>query len=108
MSILSEELQKSLDAAFLAARTDGHDLLTVEHLLLALLSDTNVAEVLNATGADLESLEQGVKDTHAVFLLNEQGVTRLDIVNYISHGIAKNAPSAPEAQPEQEERDGAG
>ncbi len=62
MSILSEELQKSLDAAFVAARTDGHDLLTVEHLLLALLSDTNVAEVLNATGADLESLEQGLRD----------------------------------------------
>jgi len=163
MSILSEELQKSLDAAFLAARTDGHDLLTVEHLLLALLSDTNVAEVLNATGADLESLEQGLKDyisknvqslkeegrevqptlsfqrvlqraiyhvqsagkkqvstlnvlvalfsekdTHAVFLLNEQGVTRLDIVNYISHGIAKNTPASPESAPEQEEREGAG
>ncbi len=161
MSILSEELQKSLDAAFLAARTDGHDLLTVEHLLLALLSDTNVAEVLNATGADLESLEAGLrdyiaknvqslkeegrevqptlsfqrvlqraiyhvqsagkkqvstlnvlvalfseKDTHAVFLLNEQGVTRLDIVNYISHGIAKNTPAAPESAPEQEEREG--
>jgi ATP-dependent Clp protease ATP-binding subunit ClpA len=160
MSILSEELQKSLDAAFLAARTDGHDLLTVEHLLLALLSDTNVAEVLNATGADLESLEQGLKDyiaknvqslkeegrevqptlsfqrvlqraiyhvqsagkkqvstlnvlvalfsekdTHAVFLLNEQGVTRLDIVNYISHGIAKNTPAAPEAQPDQDDRE---
>ncbi|MGH8481696.1 MAG: ATP-dependent Clp protease ATP-binding subunit ClpA [Nevskiaceae bacterium] len=159
--MLSDELQKSLDAAFLAARTDGHDLLTVEHLLLALLSDTNVAEVLNATGADLESLEQGLrdyiaknvqslkeegrevqptlsfqrvlqraiyhvqsagkkqvstlnvlvalfseKDTHAVFLLNEQGVTRLDIVNYISHGIAKNTPAAPEAAPEQEEREG--
>ncbi|HEX9720459.1 MAG TPA: ATP-dependent Clp protease ATP-binding subunit ClpA, partial [Ramlibacter sp.] len=47
------------------------------------------------------------KDTHAVFLLNEQGVTRLDIVNYISHGIAKNTPAAPEAAPDQEEREGA-
>jgi ATP-dependent Clp protease ATP-binding subunit ClpA len=48
------------------------------------------------------------KDTHAVFLLNEQGVTRLDIVNYISHGIAKNTPAAPEAAPDPEEREGAG
>ena len=75
MSMLSGELQKSLDAAFLSARGDGHDLLTVEHLLLALLSDTNVAEVLNATGADLESLEQGLRDYIAanVQSLKEEG-----------------------------------
>ena len=30
--MLSEELQKSLDAAFVAARMEGHELLTVEHL----------------------------------------------------------------------------
>ena len=45
------------------------------------------------------------KDTHAVFLLSEQGVARLDVVNYISHGIAKNTPAAPEASPDVEERD---
>jgi len=161
MSILSDELQKALDAAFVSARTEGHDLLTVEHLLLALLSDTNVTEVLSATGANLETLEQGLKeyiaknvqalkeegrevqptlsfqrvlqraiyhvnsagkrqvttlnvlvalfsekDTHAVFLLNEQGVSRLDIVNYISHGIAKNSPAAPEAAPDEEREAG--
>ncbi|MGQ0699361.1 MAG: ATP-dependent Clp protease ATP-binding subunit ClpA [Panacagrimonas sp.] len=148
--MLSDELQKALDAAFLAARGEGHELLTVEHLLLALLSDSNVSEVLNASGADLEKLEQQLrdyirhnihatrsgeqtevqptlsfqrvlqraiyhvqaagkkqvttlnvlvamfaeKDTHAVYLLNEQGVSRLDVVNFISHGIAKNNPSA--------------
>src|SRR5204863_3089975 len=43
-----------------------------------------------------------------VFLLNEQGVTRLDIVNYISHGIAKNTPAAPEASPDQEDREAGG
>ena len=58
--MLSDELQKALDAAFLSARGDGHDLLTVEHLLLALLSDANVNEVLGASGADLEALEQGL------------------------------------------------
>ena len=161
--MLSDELQKALDAAFLAARSDGHELLTVEHLLLALLSDSNVSEVLTASGADLDKLEQALrdyiaqnihsnkeaagnqevqptlsfqrvlqraiyhvqasgkkrvstlnvlvalfaeKDTHAVFLLNEQGVTRLDIVNYISHGIAKNSqPAAQEAPSETEEKE---
>ena len=164
--MLSDELQKALDAAFLAARSDGHELLTVEHLLLALLSDSNVSEVLTASGANLDRLEQALrdyiaqnihsnkeaagsqevqptlsfqrvlqraiyhvqasgkkrvstlnvlvalfaeKDTHAVYLLNEQGVTRLDIVNYISHGIAKNSqPAAPEPSSEAEDKDETG
>ncbi|HUP91441.1 MAG TPA: ATP-dependent Clp protease ATP-binding subunit ClpA, partial [Solimonas sp.] len=46
------------------------------------------------------------KDTHAVYLLSEQGVSRLDIVNFISHGIAKNN-AAPEKAPDAEERDDA-
>ncbi|MBI4816041.1 MAG: ATP-dependent Clp protease ATP-binding subunit ClpA [Deltaproteobacteria bacterium] len=29
------------------------------------------------------------KDSHAVFLMEKQGITRLDVVRYISHGIAK-------------------
>src|ERR1044071_1041356 len=59
--MLSEDLQKALDAAFLAARGEGHELLTVEHLLLALLADSNVSEVLTASGADVDALEQGLK-----------------------------------------------
>ncbi|MBW3568014.1 MAG: AAA family ATPase, partial [Proteobacteria bacterium] len=31
----------------------------------------------------------GEKESHAVYLLNAQGTSRLDIVNYISHGISK-------------------
>jgi ATP-dependent Clp protease ATP-binding subunit ClpA len=160
--MLSEDLQKALDAAFLAARGEGHELLTVEHLLLALLSDSNVSEVLTASGADVDALEQSLKgyiaqnvqaapgegkrevqptlsfqrvlqraiyhvqsagkkqvtplnvlvamfsekDTQAVYLLSEQGVTRLDVVRYISHGIAKNG-SAPQPAPESEDKDDA-
>ena len=61
MSMLSDDLQKALDAAFLAARGENHDLLTVEHLLLALLGDANVTEVLNGAGADLDGLEQALR-----------------------------------------------
>ncbi|MDO9453116.1 MAG: AAA family ATPase, partial [Stagnimonas sp.] len=162
--MLAEELQKALDAAFVQARMEGHELLTVEHLLLALVSDANVSEVLNAAGADIEKLEVALrdyllnnlhankeqagqidtqptlsfqrvlqraiynvqasgkkqvttlnvlvaifaeKDTQAVFLLGEQGVSRLDIVNYISHGISKNgtgkAPQEADNSDEKEE-----
>jgi ATP-dependent Clp protease ATP-binding subunit ClpA len=31
----------------------------------------------------------GEKDSHAVYFMHQQGITRLDVVNYISHGIAK-------------------
>jgi ATP-dependent Clp protease ATP-binding subunit ClpA len=43
----------------------------------------------------------GEKDSHAVYFLQQQGVTRLDVVNYISHGIAK-APQQHSGKPEQE------
>lgn len=36
----------------------------------------------------------GEKDSHAVYYLNQQGVTRLDVVNYIAHGIRKDGISA--------------
>jgi ATP-dependent Clp protease ATP-binding subunit ClpA len=45
------------------------------------------------------------KQSHAVFLLNRQHVTRLDVVNYISHGLSKIAEEKTdkdEAQPDAE------
>ncbi|CAH1905280.1 ATP-dependent Clp protease ATP-binding subunit ClpA [Candidatus Nitrotoga sp. HW29] len=33
------------------------------------------------------------KDSHAVFFLNQRAITRLDVANYIAHGIDKTAPS---------------
>ena len=41
------------------------------------------------TGANVLVAIFGEKDSHAVYFLNKQDVTRLDVVNYISHGIAK-------------------
>jgi len=50
------------------------------------------------------------KQSHAVFLLNRQHVTRLDIVNYISHGLSKIAEEKTEKEDGQAdgERDGEG
>jgi ATP-dependent Clp protease ATP-binding subunit ClpA len=41
------------------------------------------------TGANVLVAIFGEKDSHAVYFLNQQEITRLDVVNYISHGIAK-------------------
>ena len=37
----------------------------------------------------------GEKDSHAVYYLHQQGVTRLDVVNFIAHGIKKGEPPEP-------------
>jgi ATP-dependent Clp protease ATP-binding subunit ClpA len=49
------------------------------------------------TGANVLVAIFGEKDSHAVYFLNQQDVTRLDIVNYLSHGIAKQGEGEPQA-----------
>src|SRR5260221_4657774 len=41
------------------------------------------------TGANVLVAIFGEKDSHAVYFLQQQGIARLDAVNYISHGITK-------------------
>ncbi|WP_293777168.1 ATP-dependent Clp protease ATP-binding subunit ClpA [uncultured Oxalicibacterium sp.] len=48
------------------------------------------------TGANVLVAIFGEKDSHAVYYLHQQGVTRLDVVNFISHGVRKD--QQPEAQ----------
>ena len=45
------------------------------------------------TGANVLVAIFGEKESHAVYFLNQRGVTRLDVVNYIAHGITQ-APAA--------------
>lgn len=54
------------------------------------------------TGANVLVAIFGEQDSQTVYLLNKQNITRLDVVNYISHGIAKNS------QEEQEEAEDGG
>ena len=49
------------------------------------------------TGANVLVAIFGEKDSHAVYYLNQQDVTRLDVVNYLSHGIAKHGEEGREA-----------
>ena len=45
------------------------------------------------TGANVLVAIFGEKDSHAVYYLHQQGVTRLDVVNFIAHGIRKDGDS---------------
>ena len=50
------------------------------------------------TGANVLVAIFGEKDSHAVYYLQQQGVTRLDVVNFISHGITKTGASGESAK----------
>jgi ATP-dependent Clp protease ATP-binding subunit ClpA len=52
------------------------------------------------TGANVLVAIFGEKDSHAVYYLHQQGVTRLDVVNFISHGVRKDQQSEAQKAPE--------
>ncbi len=65
------------------------------------------------TGANVLVAIFGEKDSHAVFFLGQQDIGRLDIVNYIAHGVGKlglegpgeaTAQANPNAEPQEESR----
>ena len=149
--MIAQELEVTLHMAFMDARQKRHELISVEHLLLAMLDNPSAIEVLRACGAKIDEMREqlakfieehtpkaagvdevdtqptlgfqrviqrailhvqssgkkevtganvlvavfGEKDSHAVYFLTQQGVTRLDIVNFISHGITKTPQSEP-------------
>src|ERR1044071_4031138 len=57
----------------------------VNHVLGAGKGEANGANVLVAMFAE--------NDSHAVTFLKEEGISRLDVVSYISHGISKLLPA---------------
>ena len=68
------------------------------------VQSTNKKEV---TGANILVALFGEKESHAVYFLNQRAITRLDVVNYIAHGINKTTEQTPqktqtEAESEQE------
>ncbi len=144
---ISRELEISLTLAVNEARRRRHEFLCVEHLLFALLHDSEVAEIIRQCGGNVTALKQSLErfldekierlpqgvdlapqqtlgfqrviqraaahvqsagkeeifgrnvlvaifresDCHAAYLLEQQGITRLDVISYISHGVSKIA-----------------
>ena len=72
------------------------------------VQSTNKKEV---TGANILVALFGEKDSHAVYFLTQRNINRLDVVNYIAHGIDKTQPGTPtkpqsDAEPDQEQSPG--
>ncbi|MDS4029201.1 MAG: ATP-dependent Clp protease ATP-binding subunit ClpA [Candidatus Contendobacter sp.] len=55
------------------------------------------------TGANVLVALFGEQESQAVYLLKQQEISRLDVVNYISHGISKVADEQESAAPQAEE-----
>jgi ATP-dependent Clp protease ATP-binding subunit ClpA len=72
------------------------------------VQSTNKKEV---TGANILVALFGEKDSHAVYFLTQRNVSRLDVVNYIAHGIDKSqagTPAKPQSEPDSEHEQSAG
>ena len=56
--MIAQELEVSLHMAFVEARQQRHEFITVEHLLLALLDNPSASEVLKACAAEIDELRK--------------------------------------------------
>ena len=57
--MIAQELEVSLHMAFVEARQQRHEFITVEHLLMALLDNPSAAEVLRACSANPDDFDDG-------------------------------------------------
>src|SRR2546427_160620 len=98
---LRQELEQAIEASVSRlAEDDGRDTqptLGFQRVLQRAVYHVQSSGKKEVTGANVLVAIFGEKDSHAVYYLNQQGVTRLDVVNYISHGITKT-PASKEAK----------
>jgi ATP-dependent Clp protease ATP-binding subunit ClpA len=143
--MISKELSETLGFAVREAKRRRHEYVCVEHLLFAILYDSEGIEIIENCGGNVESLKNSLeiffsermesvpedneyvlqqtvgfqrviqrainhvrsaekqqvevsdilasifqeKDSHAEYFLSSEGITRLDILSYISHNVAK-------------------
>ena len=94
---LRADLEQAIEASVSRlAEDDGRDTqptLGFQRVLQRAVYHVQSSGKKEVTGANVLVAIFGEKDSHAVYYLNQQDVTRLDIVNYLSHGIAKMGES---------------
>jgi len=107
---LRRELEEAIEVSVnKLAEDDGRDTqptLGFQRVLQRAVYHVQSSGKKEVTGANVLVAIFGEKDSHAVYFLNQQDVHRLDVVNYISHGIARSGEDEPaqtqegEAKPE--------
>ncbi|MGY6630750.1 MAG: ATP-dependent Clp protease ATP-binding subunit ClpA [Wenzhouxiangella sp.] len=93
MHALGQDLRQILDETIpvLSAgdQRDTQPTVGFQRVLQRALYHVQSAERKEVLGANVLVAIFGEKDSHAVYLLGKQDLSRLDVVNFISHGIAK-------------------
>ena len=143
--MISKELSETLGFAVREAKRRRHEYVCIEHLLFAILYDSEGIEIIENCGGNVESLKNAIelflsqqmesvpeeneyvlqqtvgfqrviqrainhvrsaekqqvavsdilasifqeKDSHAEYFLSSEGITRLDVLSYISHNVSK-------------------
>ena len=108
-----DELAQEPDSAFINEHTptlaadrevDTQPTLGFQRVIQRAILHVQSSGKKEVTGANVLVAIFGEKDSHAVYFLHQQGVTRLDVVNYISHGITKTPqPHAGKGEQEAEQ-----
>ena len=99
-----DELRKNLEKlvkenAVLLSEDDDRDTqptLGFQRVLQRAVFHVQSSGKKEVSGANVLIAIFGERESRAVFLLNKQNITRLDVVNYISHGVTKNPKELPE------------
>ena len=109
---LRSDLEQAIEASVSRlAEDDGRDTqptLGFQRVLQRAVYHVQSSGKKEVTGANVLVAIFGEKDSHAVYFLNQQDITRLDIVNYLSHGIAKLGEEGEGAAPGEAEGKGEG
>ena len=100
---LEEFFQTQLETLPGGADHQPQQTLSFHRVLQRAVIHAQSAEKKEINGGNLLIAMFREPDSHAVFLLQEQGITRFDLVNYISHGISKIAASEEWSQSEEEQ-----
>ncbi len=155
---VSSEVEIACSVAASEASRRGHEMMTVEHLLYALLLDEETARYIEKSGGNVDAIRDELEriltdemeslgddsgppaasngfrrvlqraaihvessgkselkgfnvvvaifsedDSLAVRALQDNGVTRYDLVNYVSHGVAKDGSAGDEYEEEDDE-----
>ncbi len=108
-----ERLRKSLEEFFngeLETLPAGFDqepqqTLSFHRVLQRAVIHAQSAERKEINGGNLLIAMFRESDSYAVYLLEDQGITRFDVVNYVSHGISKISTGEDWPQSEQEHDD---
>ncbi len=110
---LRHELEQAIETSVSSlGEDDGRDTqptLGFQRVLQRAVYHVQSSGKKEVTGANVLVAIFGEKDSHAVYFLTQQDVTRLDVVNYLSHGIAKQGDdNVSRTPPEGEGRVGEG